>query len=240
MPNQPFIMFDGIDGSGKSTLVQAFVDALAEGGKKVFNLGFWSTMEKRLPLLAECGAPDIFLSAEPTQVWVGAAIRQELIRQGTEYDPRIIAEAYALDRLILYHRLILPLRAQGITIVSDRGISTSLAYQLQTGVTEDVVTKLSGNALALANPPTLLVIADCGAERALERLIARGTKRDDSIFERASFLESLNARYHSDAFRAIWKKCGTDVLYVNTDIPLEKMRSLGTQLAAKVMEKIPT
>ena len=108
MPAYPnFIMFEGIDGSGKRTLANAFANELASRGLGVFNLVHWCTKEKRLPLSEEV-AEDILMTTEPTWAWIGIAIRQELIRKGQEHDAFSIAHGYALDRMILYKRLVVP------------------------------------------------------------------------------------------------------------------------------------
>ena len=60
---------------------------------------------------------------------MGRAIRQDLTSNNYSYPAAAIAQAYALDRLILYTKLLIPLLAAGKCVLQDRGISTTLCYQ---------------------------------------------------------------------------------------------------------------
>ncbi len=231
---RPFIMFDGLDGSGKSTLVGAFRETFEEQGLRIFDLAAWSREHNRLPLPEDCGSAEVVLSAEPTKAWLGAAIREELIRQGTNYPDLTITEAFALDRLILYQRLLIPLRAAGKMIVQDRGVSSSIAYQPLRGVTLKTVLSFPGNQLALAQAPDLLVIARCPVEKALVRLAGRINKKDNVIFEQKAFLQKLAQRYESPGFRRLWKEHCTRLQYLDTDLPLPEMIKSAKNLAHSV------
>lgn len=227
-------MFDGPDGSGKSTIVAAYIEGLRNRGFKVFDITAWSQEHGRLPLPEDCESADVILGGEPTRVWIGSAIREELIRNGTGYGPLAVAEAFSLDRLVLYQRLYLPLRKMGKIIVADRGISTSIAYQPLAGATLQAVIKLKGNALAIKNPPSVLVIADCPVSVALERLAGRTGKADNAIFERRAFIEKLRTRYHSPVFQTFWRRLGTRIIYFNTAIPIEEMKAASRDLFVEI------
>ncbi len=230
--NKPlFVVFDGIDGSGKSTVARAFTEELARTRNlRTFDLTAWSKEHHRLPLPDECEAQLVHYS-EPTHVWLGAAIREELIRAGTDYDGKSIAEAFALDKLILHARLLIPLRKAGKTIVADRGVSSSIAYQPLRGITRDDVVALPGNALALTNAPDVLVICECEPERAIERLAARADKRDNSIYERLEVLRKLDLVYRSADFRRIFEDHGTHVVNFDANVPLVEMKQNAIALA---------
>ncbi len=70
-----FIMIDGIDGSGKSTIMNMWQEILEAQGKKLFLLkDFWQE-NGRHPRADEI--PDdtyAIISAEPTYVWTGSSI----------------------------------------------------------------------------------------------------------------------------------------------------------------------
>lgn len=231
-----FIMFGGIDGSGKSTVVHAFVEELRRAGLRVFDLPTWSRNHGRLPLPRDCKDSEVILSAEPTSVWVGGAIRGELIREGTRYDGRTVAEAFSLDRLILYNRLLIPLLKAGKLVVQDRGVESSITYQPLHGVNLRIVTNLPGNALALETAPDLLVIASCHPELALRRLAGRRGKRDHTFFERRPVLKALHERYHAPWFRRFWQRRGTRLYYFNTEEALGRVEAHAATLAHLVLD----
>ncbi len=229
-----FVMIDGMDGSGKSTITRALVEHFTRNQKTVFDIPHWSKEHGRLPTFEECAAADIILSAEPTHVWIGTTIRQELIRQGTSYSEADIATAFSLDRLVLYTRLIIPLLEAGKTVIQDRGVPTSLAYQTMKNLRVEDVARLPGNTLALEHAPDTLIIADCSVDTALQRLAGRSDKDDNSIFEKRSFLEALYEHYHADWFKKIWLDKNTKLIYLNTEPSIEEVSR-----AAKLMLTIP-
>ncbi len=214
-----FIVFDGIDGSGKTSALEAVAVDFARRGKKTFTLTSWSEEHHALPDIETLKPYDVIISAEPTRVWVGAAIRKEMVRNGTNYSARDIAAAFALDREILYTRSTLPARAQGKIVLQDRSITTSMVYQpiQKPPVPLPYVLSLSGNQLALKHPPDLLVIASCAADIALKRLSGRTDKKDNVIFERLAFLKQSDRRFHAPWFQKFWQSRGTKVVYLNAE-----------------------
>lgn len=208
-----FIMVDGLDGSGKSTLIDGWAEALVQSGKKVFSLKKYWTEHHTHPSLAELEPYDVILASEPTTIWVGAAIRQELIKEGTVYSAHTIATAFSLDRHIVYQRLIVPLLGQNKLIIQDRGVSTSLCYQpLQyADLTMAKVAALEGNAFTLEHAPDHLIIVDIEPDIALARLNARTGKQDNAIFEKKDFLERARQTFLSPEYQAYFTSRGTSV-----------------------------
>lgn len=206
-------------------MARACVEALTNEGLRVFDIPTWSKEEGRLPLFEECRDADVIFAPEPTGVWIGAAIRQELIRDGAGYDGRTIAHAFALDRLILFRRLLIPLRTAGKIIIQDRNVSTSLIYQptQKNSFTLEELMELEGNTVALTNAPDLLVVADCPAEVAMERLSGRGEKKDNAIFEKLDTLRLFGERFRASWFHDLWQAHGTEVRYLDTNVSLEEM-----------------
>ncbi len=212
------VIVDGIDGSGKSTVVTAIREALAAEGKRVLDVPATWKGRGDYPTPEEIAAADVVVTAEPSTVWVGAAIRGELIRAGAAYGDRSIAQAFALDREIHYRRVVIPAREAGKVILQDRGVSSSLAYQsLRTGLTIEELSALPGNALALAHSPDALVFATLSVETALARLEARSEKKDHSRYEKRADLEGLAERYAAPWFRTLFTDRGTTVLGLSTE-----------------------
>lgn len=213
------IIFDGMDGSGKSTLLQAIRTMLEQEGKRVLDVKKIWQEQDAYPTEQDIRSADVIVTAEPSTIWIGKAIRNEICRPNAGYSPYAIAMAFALDREIHYRRVVLPARDAEKIILQDRGISSTLAYQpLQspdTGVEQ--LSALPGNALALEHSPTTLVIATLSVDTALERLVKRTEKKDDSIFERRPFLEKLNLRFADPDFRALFTSRGTAVHDLSTE-----------------------
>lgn len=223
-----FIMIDGIDGSGKDTILDAWVAHLEAAGKKIFHLKQWWKEHHTHPEPDDLMGYDVLTSAEPTYVWFGAAIRQEFIRAShRKYSTKAIAQAFSLDRLVLYKRVILPAQKQGMIILQSRGVSTTLAYQTAQGdpnVTPEYIMKLRGNAFALKHAPNVLFIADLDPAIAIQRLAARNEKQDNAIFEKKELLERLRANFHADWYRQIFESRGTNVVYFPTEDSLDRMK----------------
>lgn len=199
-----FLIVDGIDGSGKGTIVDTMAAALKRRGRRVFDLrAFWKS-KHTFPTADELKRFDVIISAEPTYAWVGAAIRNELVRS-VQYDPSTLVDAYALDREILYRRLIIPLRRAGKLIIQERGVPSTLAYQVTQGASVRSILNRTGNRLALTHSPDYLILATLDVETALKRLAARTAKRDGAIFERRAFLTKLARRYASPAYRRLFR-----------------------------------
>jgi len=235
MSNDKFVIFEGIDGSGKRTLAYAFANELAARGMNIFNLVHWCTKEKRIPL-AEQISDDILMTTEPTWAWIGIAIREELIRKGQEHDAFSIAHGYALDRMILYKRLIIPALAAGKYIIQERGVPSSLVYQpiQKNPMTVDEVSAIPGNKIAIDNAPGHIVIAKISAKTAMARLGGRTGKDDNAIFEKEDFLTRAAERYESAWFKDFWESRGTKVHYFDAEQPLESAKIAAAKLANEI------
>jgi dTMP kinase len=217
-----FLMIDGIDGSGKGTIVSCLREALQEAGKNVADLP--AIMKQgRFPEEKDWRDADVVVTTEPTYAGVGAVLRTELLRDAS-YDPGTVAAAFSVDREMHYRRVIIPACAAKKCIISERGISSSLAYQVTAGLPEADVLAFAGNALAMEHAPDFLVLADIDPETAIARLAARAGKQDDSYFERAPFLRTLAARYRDPAYRTLFETRGTTLIDLSTAGTIEETR----------------
>ncbi len=230
--NGTFIIIDGIDGSGKSTIMNAWNEHLAEKGRTIYSLKNYWCEHHTHPPLEEVMAADVILSAEPTTVGIGLAIRQELIATGAPYSPNAIANAYALDRLILYTKLLNPLRKAGKIILQDRSVSTSLCYQSiqEGGLSMDEIAHIEGNAFALEHAPDHLIIADVAIEISLDRLGARLEKQDNAMFEKQSFLEKAKSRFLDPMYQSYFTDRGSEVHTLDTSADLDIMKQKAIDL----------
>ncbi len=224
--NPYFIMIDGPDGVGKGTLAAAAASFLASRGKILFDLNKWWQKNSWHPSINEVlgRQANVLVSAEPTYVSIGKEIRNELIsedavRMGRKYTAEQTAQAFALDRAILYQAIIIPVLRAGLVVLQERGFPTSLVYQpLQAklrgeDLTIEYVRKIAGNQFAMKHPPNLLIVPTLKADEARVRMVQRA---DMDILESAKKLqESVRNFYSSEEFREIFEKLGTKVVYVD-------------------------
>lgn len=234
-----FIMIDGIDGSGKSTIVQAWKEYLTDQGNAVFDLKhYWQTTGK-YPELDEIRSYDFIFSCEPTYTGIGKVIREELVQKGKNYPHRAIVEAFSLDRLVLYNKIIIPLLASGKIVIQDRGVSTSLAYQSQRNeeFAYEKIAEFPGNQLALENRPDHLIIAKISAEQAAARIGSRFDKNDNAIFEKLDFLKKATEVFYSDQYQKIFTEKGTKIHYLNAETEIDIMKQEAIDLLKKLINQ---
>lgn len=231
-------MVDGLDGSGKSTVIEAWKNHLKGEGNGIFDLRAYWKEHGRSPELNELKAYDFIFSAEPSYSGVGKIIREELIKNGSRYPELAIAEAYSLDRLILYTKLLIPLLKQGRCIIQDRGVSTSLSYQALSGkIPTKTLTQLPGNALALKYRPDHLILTTVQPEIALKRLEKRQDKRDNVIFEQLPFQRRAAKRFASANYRKLFSARGTKVHELSGELPAAIMKEQAIALLQTILKK---
>ncbi|MCX6779988.1 MAG: deoxynucleoside kinase [Candidatus Magasanikbacteria bacterium] len=233
-----FIMIDGIDGSGKSTVVSAWKKHLSDQGNAIFDLKDFLKEKNCYPEISEFKSYDFIFSAEPTYTAVGKTIREELINHNNDYSALAIAQAYSLDRLILYKKNIIPLIEDKKIIIQDRGISSSLAYQTSQNqdLTFDILLALPGNKLAMEYRPDHLIIIKTSAHTAAERLSTRSDKQDNSIFEKENFLKKLEDQFESSEYQNIFKQRGTQIHYLSGEEKIDIMEQQAIDLLKNILK----
>ncbi len=220
-------MVDGIDGSGKGTVVSAYGAWAKRQGLKILDVRAFSQKQRRLPEPEELKPYQLILSGEPTYDGIGQAIREEFIKaNGRLYSAQATAEAFSLDRLVLYTRVILPATKQKKLVIQERGLTTSICYQpIQGQISLKVLLRLEGNRFALKNRPDLLLIVVCEPKICIQRLQKRLHKQDQAIFEKLNFLKKADTRFRSPWFADIFRKRGSVVGYLDTqDTVLETQK----------------
>lgn len=228
-----YIHIDGIDGSGKSTLFQSARDWFGERVMSIFDVTDFCKREHRMPTLEEIGDADVLFTSEPTHAWIGRAIRDEIIRNGTPYNARFTAEAYALDRALQINRLVKPFfeARSGRWVVQDRSIISTLAYQpLQSQMEKDPnpididwLLSLQGNQIALDFTPNHFILLDLDADIARSRLDARDDKQDDARFEKIDFQRALSARYRTAEVTEPFHQRGTMLHRIDGWMPKDEV-----------------
>jgi dTMP kinase len=150
-----FFSFDGIDGAGKSTQVQLFVDALRERGY------------------------DVVVCRDPGSTPLGERVREVLLNSGadTPIGTRSEMLLYMAARAQLVDEVIRPALVEGKVVVSDRYLLANVVYQGHAGGLEpDVIWELGRFATGGIEPDVVFVLdidpaaADKRFNRPLDRM----------------------------------------------------------------------
>jgi dTMP kinase len=162
-----FLTFEGMEGCGKSTQAQRLCARLGRDG---------------------------LLTCEPGGTELGEAIRELLLEPSRRMSPVAEALLYLGDRAQHVAEVIRPALEAGRTVISDRYIDSTLAYQgFGRGLPMDLlvhVTELATGGLL----PDLTVFLDVPVVLGLERVGKRG-RHDRLESERLEFHERVRAGY---------------------------------------------
>lgn len=224
-----FVVVDGLDGVGKGVFLNTFAEEAKKNGKRVFFVEeFWKKKGFHPDLKDIIGKYDVVVTAEPTFVGIGKYIREELTaRNGREYSPQVVAGAYALDRQILYEKLILPLLQAEIDVYQSRSFSTSLIFQRQSALelgqvfTVEEILSIPGNNFCFQQKIDYLIIPTIENVAEVIKRSSQREKQDNCKFENLEFQLKLKLHYESAAFREIFEQKGTTVIYFDAGKTIE-------------------
>jgi dTMP kinase len=177
MPRGKLITIEGLDGAGKTTLAESLARELAARGTPVE------------------------LLREPGGVRLSERIRELVKDPALEVSAQAEALLYAAARAQLVHERLLPLLQRGATVLLDRFVDSSLAYQgagRELGVERIRAINLLATG-GLEPDRTLLLCISPAARRA--RLQARAVDPDRLELEGEAFFARIAAAY-TDLARA--------------------------------------
>ena len=168
------VVFEGIDGGGKSTQAQMLIDRLHLRGLETVYF------------------------KEPSQGKWGRKIK-ELALQADAITPQEELELFQKDRQENVEKNLKPALAQNKIIILDRYYFSTIAYQGAKGVDTQKIREM--NEKFVINPDLVFILdveADCGLERIKDR------KQKDLLFEREVYLVRVRAIFNQLEGDNIW------------------------------------
>ena len=159
------VSIEGLDGSGKSTIIEKVAEKL---------------MKHNI---------DVLITSEPTNGPVGKLIKEYLKQQQIERDRNLEALLFAADRLWHWKNVIQPAVISGKIVITDRYLHSSLAYQSTNLIEEKWILEIN----KYVPDPDISVFIDVPPEICLKRLKESG--RSLSIMENIENLEVVYKRY---------------------------------------------
>jgi len=162
------ISFEGIDGSGKTT---------------ISNMLYHKMRKQGIP---------IYYTFEPTYTRIGNIIHK-VIRGEMEASPAFLALMFASDRMRHFEEEIWPTIHDGTNVIVDRYVHSSIAYQGAALKDEKWVRVLNNRV----PPPDLGIYIDIEPREAMKRLIEMRRVRKPTIFEKMRFLTEVRHIYET-------------------------------------------
>ena len=172
-----FITFEGIEGSGKSTVAGAVLERFLQAG-------------------LEC-----ISTREPGGTGISEKIREMLLDPAnTSITARAELLLYVASRAQLVSEVIGPALKSGTSVLCDRFMDASVAYQgWARGLGEDVVSELNSFAVGGAVPDRTFLFdleVDAGFERGPDRREETGLRSRDRLeLEKRTFHEKVREGY---------------------------------------------
>ncbi|MBM3308691.1 MAG: dTMP kinase [Candidatus Altiarchaeales archaeon] len=150
-----FIVFEGIDGCGKSTQAKLLADWLQAQGKRVL------------------------LTAEPTKGRIGLFLR-EILAGKTIVDPRTLALLFTADRYEHLAREIEPALKRNTIVVSERYYHSTICYQAAQGVSWNWLVDLN----KFARKPDYTFLLDVPPKQSVRRKTAVEIFEEEKFLEK--------------------------------------------------------
>ncbi len=165
-----FVGFEGIDGSGKTTLMAQIFKNLSDQGY------------------------DVLKTREPGGTPAGQAIRTLLQHSPVQLSPLTEAFLFAADRAEHMQTIVKPALKEGSIVLSDRTYISSLVYQAENNITQETIQAI--NTLALQGcSPDLVIYIDIDPEEACKRFAQRSETKTRFEARGVNFFKNVHERY---------------------------------------------
>jgi len=201
-----FIVFEGLDGSGKTTQAFLLKEFLVKKGY------------------------DAVLLREPTEGYWGGKIKELLSNGRKEISPQEELNLFIEDRKDNINKNILPAMRENKVIIQDRYYFSTIAYQGALGVEAQQIRSVNE---AFALKPDLVFYLEIEPELGLKRIDA-GRKGKRDAFEKAHYLSKVKTIFDSFNDPFIKKINGShplDSIKKNiNEITIEKLSLLTTNI----------
>ena len=165
-----FIVFEGIDGSGKTLQALWLTTWLQRNGLRVF------------------------LTEEPMRDSLTGYFVKAALKSKEKYPPEVYLLLFLQDRINHIENYIKPALNQGKAVISDRYHYSTLAYQTAQGIRREkidaVLRALNYNILK----PDIVFFIDVPVEVGMERIRGREKAAAD-LYEKAEFLSKVRKNY---------------------------------------------
>ena len=163
-----FFVFEGLDGSGKSTQAKRLYEYFTSIGK------------------------NCLLTYEPSSGELGRLARA-VTKGELMLEDESLALLFAADRYEHFTKKIAPVLDGGGIVICDRYYYSNIVYQ---GVNEHLISRiLDYNQQVMKHPPGIVFYLDTPPQECLKRL--NSSRKDISIYENLHHLETLDKRYHA-------------------------------------------
>lgn len=170
-----FVVLEGVDGSGKSTIIKEIAKQLTEDGF------------------------DVLTIREPGSTLVGEEIRNILLYNKESLTDRTISLLFAAARNQLLETVIIPAIEQGKIVLCDRFLLSSIVYQSYgLGIDREEILELNRFALRDLDYEFTTFLLDISRDTMEERRYSRG---DSDRFEDKDgvFFEKIYTGYQKEA-----------------------------------------
>jgi len=203
-----FIVFEGLDGAGKTTQIDLLATALRQAGYTVICL------------------------KEPTDGPWGQKIRQATRQGRRQADPEDELTWFLEDRRQDVEQNIRPALAQGCIVILDRYYFSTMAYQGALGYDPDEIRQRNE---AFAPPPHLLFLLEIEPSQGLQR-VQQARQLDG--FERLDYLQQVDAIFAAMDFPYLRRiSASDDIETVQAHICQEVRETLTTWPRTDLSEK---
>lgn len=162
-----FISVEGLDGSGKSTVIKAIEEEY----------------------------PNAVTTAEPSELWTGRAVRRCL--QDNDLHPLVDFYFFMGDRVNHIEETVRPFDEEGYLVISDRYADSTRAYQpVALGASEHFESSTDAKIFIEETmrpwdyPPDQTIYIDISVDTALHRC------DESEKYEKEAFLEQVQANYN--------------------------------------------
>jgi dTMP kinase len=192
-----FIVLEGIDGAGKSTLGNRIRDALIAKGR------------------------DVSVTQEPTHDEIGSIIRSGSVKGISQAAEALL---FVADRAVHTER-ITKLVENGHDVICDRYFASTVAYQSAplNGVALEMDWLVELN-LPVIREPDVTFLLDIDPDKGMDRIAGRGEK---SKFEESEYLRHVRSGYLELAeefgFKVIDASKGADEVFSEVMSEIEKL-----------------